>query len=123
MALNLVYFDTHVRIELVDGNAAQYIELAPTQIESLIHELSNMRRQMRPEVPRTIPEGVQPKCDVDPLWSVQVVPMTEADKVVFFRSAGLGWISFALPQIEASKLAAALMVRQSLPPAPTQTRQ
>jgi hypothetical protein len=96
------------------------------EVEQLINKLAGFRQRMKPEVPRTLPDG-QLSGEVDPIWAMPSHPKAP-DKVLMIRHFGMGWLSFFFPASSAQKLGNALLLGQASPqmtaqPEPTRPRQ
>jgi hypothetical protein len=85
------------------------VTLATGDIDALILQLAKFRKQMTPEVERTVKDGNHSLGIVDPLW--QLNPIID-QKVLFLRHPGFGWLSFLFPLQEAKKLGNGLCAEQ-----------
>src|SRR5438105_3376884 len=81
------------------------LNLSADETERLIGELAKLRRNMKPEVSRQIPDGQRDGMPEDPIWMVQKFV---EQKVLGLRHPGIGWLLFLLPDAEAKKLGHAL---------------
>lgn len=120
-SFNLMFQDGHVRLEIRKSATRLFVDLEPQQIEELIAKLASMRRELKPEVPRVLPDGEHRGAEIDPIWEVKLVPVA-GQKALCIRSVGMGWIPFLLPEAEAQKLGAALSVNLNPPSFQTQVR-
>ena len=92
---------------LESGTPIAEATLGASDIDSLISSLSHFRSNMSPEVPRILPDGNHPG-PADPLWSYRIVGDR---RMLFLRHPGLGWLMFAFPKEEATKLGSALLAQ------------
>ena len=87
-----------------------YVTATAAEVEQLIRQLAERRREMNPEVPKTLPEGQQITGEIDPIWALPSHPKAP-DKVLMIRHFGMGWLSFLFPAASALKLANGLSGR------------
>jgi len=99
------------------GKPAAAAELSAAEVEAMIQVLAEYRTRMAPEVPKTLPEDLNPRGPADPVYAVVDVPVVPG-KMLMIRHDGIGWLTFLLPQSEADKLAHGLREISSAAKAP-----
>ncbi len=104
-----------------DGKRKAYLLMTAVEVDNLTHALSKLRRNMKPEVVRTLPEGAKIEGEMDPIWAVPS-DKKAPDKVLMLRHFGFGWLSFFLPGESAQKLGEALLSGQSQTGVQSQSR-
>jgi len=91
---------------IIDFNDQQgQIRTNAVGLESIISTLSEKRRHIQPEVPRSL-SGVSLSNETDPMWSVTSNPESQS---LNFRHPGYGWLSFSLSNQQARLLGRMLL--------------
>jgi hypothetical protein len=78
--------------------------LNPAKVMELIHELSDLRTELAPQVPTSIPTGQRHFVTPEPLWDVSI-EVRDDGRVLMIRHPGIGWLGFILPQADCDRLA------------------
>ena len=78
--------------------------LNPAKVADLIHELSDLRETLAPQVPTSIPAGQRHFVTPEPLWEISA-EVREDGKVLLIRHPGLGWLGFIIPHDDCERLA------------------
>jgi hypothetical protein len=104
MSSMTVGLETANRLRVEIGG--QWISASATELEALISQLSKLREQMTPEVPRTLGSTI-PQGFSDPVWA-SVSHEMAPERILPIRHPGIGWISFLFSPPEAGSLAAYL---------------
>lgn len=96
----------HVSLEMhVDGKPAADLALDAAAVTGLIDKLVSLRAGMSEQVSATLKVGERLNAVSNPAW---VVNAHGESQVLALRHPGHGWVSFLLPQQEATDLAGAL---------------
>jgi len=82
--------------------------LSPSDVENLIKQLALFRKDMKPETPRTLPDGEHSDFPIDPIWTVIPQPLSQS-VLMGIRHDGLGWLLSLIPKEQAQKLGNALL--------------
>jgi hypothetical protein len=93
------------------------LALQADRIDALIAELADIRSKMTPEVPWKFPHG-QPVLHHQSTDFLFGLDPFEGVAVLSFRSPGLGWLSFSLPEAELDRVCNSLKEQRSRPAAP-----
>ena len=78
--------------------------LNPTKVMELIHELSDLREALAPQVSTSIPAGQRHFATPEPLWEISA-EVREDGRVLLIRHPGLGWLGFIIPHNDCERLA------------------
>lgn len=97
------------RCESNQANAYSQIQprmtsLDPTKVTELIHELSDLRETLAPQVPNSIPAGKRLFVTPEPLWEISGEARDDG-KVLLIRHPGIGWLGFIIPHDDCKRLA------------------
>ena len=104
-------------VRVVDGaNLLADIPLDAESLDKLIGQLVMLRRNLKPEISRTPPNGQVPG-EIDPIWAVLPFPLMDG-KIMALRDSGSGWCLYQFPAVEAGKLAVALLAPSPETPTP-----
>jgi hypothetical protein len=78
--------------------------LNPTKVMELIHELSDLRVALAPQVATSMPAGQRLFVTPEPIWEVSGEVRADG-KVLLIRHPGLGWLGFIIPHDDCERLA------------------
>jgi hypothetical protein len=83
---------------------ARLTSLDPAKIEQMIQDLSDLREELAPQVPSSVPPGKRLFVTPEPIWKVSA-EVREDGRVLLIRHPGLGWLGFIIPQADCDRLA------------------
>jgi hypothetical protein len=109
-------------IRIGDESGGHSVSASASDVEAFILQLSELRRQMTPEVARTFDRRNLPSGELDPMW--HGLSPAQADlKIILIRHHGIGWLSFSLTRTVAQTLGAYLLSGQTEQATQSQTLQ
>lgn len=95
-------------LRFIIGNNAALLDAH--EVDDLITQLGEVRRQMLPVPPPQPQRTRMYSLEVDPCWYVDKGPLVDG-VVLLLRHTGFGWLGFSLPPQSLSRLYQALTVQ------------
>jgi hypothetical protein len=95
----------HVVLELLrGGKPLGQIQLDGDTAEKHVHDVARHRANLIDPVTRTLKPGARLEALIDPAWGTPKYQLPEG-RILSFRHPGLGWLTFVLPDEEATAIA------------------